>query len=121
MEREEPQKKYEDVEMQLLLDEDDSQTQKQLAKKLGFSQQAISNRLRKMGKIQKTDRWIPHGLNDLFSKCQAQKIDPGALFTSTAKANRFGRKITLCVCCDQRAVVYYELLKPGETVNIKRY
>ena len=27
----------------------------------------------------------------------------------------------LCVWWDQKGVVYYEILKPGETVNIKRY
>ena len=27
----------------------------------------------------------------------------------------------LCVWWDQKGVVYYELLKPGETVNIQRY
>ena len=40
-----PPKKYEDVELQVLLDEDDSQIQKQLAEQLSVSQQAISNRL----------------------------------------------------------------------------
>jgi len=25
------------------------------------------------------------------------------------------------VCWDQKGVIYYELLKPGETVNTKRY
>jgi len=52
-----PPKRYEDVELQALLDEDDSQTQKQLAEQLSVSQQAVSNRLREMGKIQKTGRW----------------------------------------------------------------
>jgi len=55
-----PPKKYEDVELQALLDEDDSQTQKQLVEQLSVSQQAVSNRLRGMGKIQKVDRWVPH-------------------------------------------------------------
>jgi len=53
------------VELQALLDEDDSQTQKQLAEQLSnFSQQAVSNRLREMGKIQKVSRWVPHELNE---------------------------------------------------------
>jgi len=43
-------KKYEDVELQALLDENDSQTQKQLAEQLSINQQAVSNRLREMGK-----------------------------------------------------------------------
>ena len=56
-----PSKRYEDVELQALLDEDDSQTQKQLAEQLSVSQQAVSNRLRK---IQKVGRWISHELNE---------------------------------------------------------
>jgi len=50
--------------LQALLDEDDSQTQKQLAEQLSVSQQAVSNRLREMGKIQKVSRWVPHELNE---------------------------------------------------------
>jgi len=57
-------KKYEDVELQALLDEDDSQTQKQLVEQLSVNQQAVSNRLREMGKIQKIGRWMPHELNE---------------------------------------------------------
>jgi len=48
-------------------------------------------------------------------------VDPGAPSTSTARPNRFGRKTMLCVWWNQKGVVYYELLKPGETVNTKRY
>ena len=50
-------KKLEDVKLQTLLDKDDSQIQEQLAEQLRVSQQSVSNRPRKMGKIQKTDRW----------------------------------------------------------------
>ena len=59
-----PDKKFEDVELQALLDEYDSKAQKQLAEQLGVSQQAVFNRLREMGKIQNTGRWVPHELND---------------------------------------------------------
>ena len=55
-------KKFEDVELQVLLDEDDSQ--KQLVEQLDVSQQAVSNRVREMEKIQETDKWVPHELND---------------------------------------------------------
>ena len=48
--------KFKDVESQASL-EDDSQTQRQLAEQLGVSQQSVSNRVREMGKIQKSDRW----------------------------------------------------------------
>jgi len=47
------------VELQALLDEDNLQTQKQLAEQLSVSQQAVSNCLREMGKIQKViGRWV---------------------------------------------------------------
>jgi len=52
------------VKLQALLDEDDSQTQKQLAEQLSVNQQTVSNRLREMGKIQKVSRWVPHELNE---------------------------------------------------------
>jgi len=48
-------------------------------------------------------------------------VSPGEAVPSTSRHNRFGRKTMLCVWWDHRGVVYYELLKPGETVNGERY
>ena len=48
-----PPKKFEDAELQALLDEDSTQTLKQLAKALGVDQGSISKRLRAIGNIQK--------------------------------------------------------------------
>ena len=147
-------KKFEDVHFQALLDEDNSQTQKQLPDQLGVSQQAVSDRPLEMQKIQKTGRCVPHELNDRAmekrknmwhfarsykrksylhctrdekwinfenSKRQKSWVDLGAPSTSTPTPNRFGRKTMLFVWWDQNHVVYYELLKPEETVNTKRY
>ena len=46
-----------------IVGQDDSQTQKSLTEQMGISQQAVSNRLREMGKIQ-IGRWVPLELND---------------------------------------------------------
>jgi len=46
-------KKFEDKELEALFEEDQSQTQEELAESLGVTQQAISVRLRVMGMIQK--------------------------------------------------------------------
>jgi len=46
-------------------------------------------------------------------------ITPGE--SSTARPNRYGRKTMLCVWWDQKGVIYYELLKPGKTINTERY
>ena len=57
-------KSCDDAELQALLDEDDTQTQRQLAEALGVQQQAISKRLRATGKIQKCGKWVPHELTE---------------------------------------------------------
>jgi len=46
-------KKFEDKDLEALLEDDRSQTQEELAQSLGVTQQAISVRLRVMGMIQK--------------------------------------------------------------------
>ena len=55
------------------------------------------------------------------SKRKKSWVDPTQPSTSSSRPNRFGRKTMLCVWWDQEGVIYYELLKPGETVNAHRY
>jgi len=54
-------------------------------------------------------------------KCKRSWVTPGEPLTSTARSNRYERKIILCVWWNQKGVIYYELLKPGETINTERY
>ena len=54
--------KFEDTELKALLDQDSCQTQEKLAKILGVTQKAISNRLKARGKVQKQGYWVPHEL-----------------------------------------------------------
>ena len=63
-ERGRPPKQFEDTELQELLDEDDSLSQKQMAERLKVDQATISRRLGAMGKIQKYGKWIPHELTE---------------------------------------------------------
>ncbi|CAK9829793.1 Mariner Mos1 transposase [Anthophora retusa] len=56
-------KKVEDEELEQLLNEDPCQTQQELAEELGVTQQAISVRLKKLGRVQKVGRWVPHVLS----------------------------------------------------------
>ena len=55
-------KKFEDKELEALLDEGCRQTQKELAESLGVTQAAISKRLKAAGYIQKQGNWVPHEL-----------------------------------------------------------
>lgn len=52
--------KFEDAELEALLLEDSCQTQEQLAKKLGVTQECISKRLKAMGMIQKRGDWVAY-------------------------------------------------------------
>jgi len=149
--------KCEDEQLQELLDDDPTQTQRQLAEALHVSQETISRRLRAMGKINKLGKWVPHNLNErqmenrkvtcemllqrherksflyrivtgdekwiYFENPKRKKswLSPGEASPSTSRPNRFGKKTMLCVWWDQSGVVYYELLKPDETVNTQRY
>jgi len=55
-------KKFEDKELEALLEENQSQTQEKLAESLGVTQQTVSVRLRAMGMIHKQGNWVPYEL-----------------------------------------------------------
>lgn len=57
-------KKFEDAELQALLDENSCRTQKELALELGVHETTIGKRLHAMGKIRKLGKWVPHQLNE---------------------------------------------------------
>ncbi|GFX89624.1 mariner Mos1 transposase [Trichonephila clavipes] len=57
-----PARKFEDAELQALLDEYDGQTQEHLAEQLGVDQSTVSRSLKAMDKIIKVGRWVPHEL-----------------------------------------------------------
>ena len=48
-------------------------------------------------------------------------VTPSKTATSTERANRYGWKTVLCVWQNQKGVIYYKLLKPGENVNTELY
>ena len=64
MRNKESPKKFENSELQALLDEDDAQTQQQLADQLNVTRESVSIRLKSMRKIQKMGKWVPHELNE---------------------------------------------------------
>lgn len=51
---------------------------------------------------------------------QSEK-NPGHTPTSTAKPNIHGSKVMLCIWWDQKGVIYYELLKSGQTITADLY
>ena len=156
-EREGAPKKFKDEELEALLDEDPCQTEKELATALNVTQQCISQRLHKMGMVQKQGIWLPHELKErdierrktmceMLLQRQKRKsflhrivtgdekwihydnpkrpkawVRPGEAGPSKPKQNIHGSKVMLCIWWDQKGVVYYELLKPSETITGDRY
>ena len=141
-ERGRPPKKFRDSELQASLNEDDAQTQRQLADQLNVTREAVSMRSKTMGKIQKVGKWVPREPNErqqenrkttcemLLARYKRKSFLQGIvtgdekwiyLAPGEPPTNRYGRKTMLCVWWDQKGVIYYELLKPGETVNTERY
>lgn len=152
-----PPKKFENDELQALLDQNSSQSQVQLATSLKVSQQTISCRLHDMGKILKEGKWVPNQLTErnkeqrkttceiliarnkrksflhriitgdekwiYFTNPNRKRswVDPGQSTISTPKRNIHGKKVLLCIWWDHKGVLYYELLKPGETVTANVY
>lgn len=57
-------KKFEDVELQELLDKNPAQTLLELSKALNVTPMAVSKRLHSMGKIHKKEIWLPHELSE---------------------------------------------------------
>ena len=48
-------------------------------------------------------------------------LDSGQPSTSQPKRNLLGKKVLFCVWWDLKGILYYELLEPEQTVNVKRY
>lgn len=150
-------KKFQDNELEALLNEDASQTLHELSTSLGVDLSTVGKRLKNLGIIQKEGHWVPHELKprdierrlftcELLLQRQKRKgflhrivtgdekwihydnpkrrkswVKPGEPSTSVAKPNIHGSKLLLCIWWDQRGVIYYELVKPNETITGDRY
>ena len=58
------------------------------------------------------EKWIHYD----NPKRKKSYVKPGQPAKSTAKPNIHGAKVIFCIWCDQKNVLYCELLKPVETI-----
>ncbi len=94
------EKKFEDEELQSLLDENPCQTQTELAEQLGVTHQAISVRLHALGKIHKEGKWVPH---DLSEENKNRRVDICLNLLSRYKKKNFLHKI---ITGDEKWILY---------------
>lgn len=150
-------KKFEDEELEALVDQDPCQAQEELAKSLDVTQAAISKRLNALGFIQMHGNWVPYELkprdverrlciSEMLLERHKKKsflhrivtgdekwihydnpkrkksyVKPGQPAKSSPKRNIHAAKVMLCIWWDPKGVLYYELLKPGETITGELY
>jgi histone-lysine N-methyltransferase SETMAR len=93
-------KRVEDEELEQILDENPCQTQLELANALGVTQQSISHRLQKLGRIRKESRWVPH---ELTHENKSRRYDTAVSLLSRFKKKDFLHKI---VTCDEKWILY---------------
>jgi len=86
--------------LQVLLDINSEQTEKELAEQLGVTQQAISVRLHTMGKVQKEGRLIPHELSE---DNKNQRRDTALTLLSKFRKKDFLHKI---ITGDEKWILY---------------
>ena len=63
------------------------------------------------------EKWIHYD----SPKRKKSYVKPGQPAKLTAKPNIHGAKVMLCIWWDQKGVLCYELLKPGENINGEHY
>ena len=63
------------------------------------------------------EKWIHYD----NSKRKRSYVKPGQPAKSMAKPNIHGTKVMLCIWWNQKGVLYYQLLKPGEAINGESY
>ena len=127
---------FEDSELEALLAEDSCQTQEKLAESLRVTQLAISKRLQWMRMIQKQENCVPYELKPRYVEWRffpSEKLlqrQSWKEFMENARTciHVDGQTVysrcqgyKLCIWWDQFDVVYYELLKPSETITGNRY
>nr|CDS26096.1 Mariner Mos1 transposase [Hymenolepis microstoma] len=124
------------AELEAILSGNSCQTQEDLSESLGISQQVISKRLKQLGMIEKGEHWESHELKSRdFERClfaceqlterQTRKcrkswgLPGGYTATSTPRPNEYPwlKSHALRLVRDQLGVIYYELLKPSQTIT----
>ena len=139
------------------IESDPTASIEKIAANLGYSWSSVQESLKKIGKVWRKGRWVPHALseenrgdrvracvellqkeselhflNDLITGDEKwvlysyhgrknQWLSKRQIAKPTPQPGLTTKKVLLCVWWDSKGIIYYETLKPGQTVNAKLY
>ena len=122
-------KRFEDEDLEAILDEAPCQIETQLAEALNVTQQWISKRLHRIGMVQKNGNRLSHDLTERAIEHQKtmseillkRKTFIHRIITGDKKLIHYGNPKRQRVWWDQEGVKFYEVLKASETITADCY
>lgn len=106
-----PKSKMDDDELKQLVESNTQITVREAADKLKISIATVSRKLKKIGKVKKMDKWVPHDLNEI------QKIQRYQICFSLIQRHKFEPILSRIITCDEKWMLYDNRKRSAQWLN----